>query len=88
MTQFLLGYTDSRGERTTRKVVPIGVRWGSSGEDSEEQWLLEATDLARGCTRCFRVQDITSLTPIFKHKRPIEWLFQSQGEMNAPFGSV
>jgi hypothetical protein len=54
----LIFYTNHRGERTWRKILPRGIRFAATEWHPEPQWLLDATDLERGVERSFAMQDI------------------------------
>jgi hypothetical protein len=54
----IIRYTNHRGETANRRIVPIGIRFGSTEWHPEQQWLLEAFDLDRDATRSFAMRDI------------------------------
>jgi hypothetical protein len=51
MTSFATGrvvyvrYVNWRGEESGRRILPHGMRWGSTEWHPEDQWLIQATDL-------------------------------------------
>jgi hypothetical protein len=51
-------YTNHRGETANRRIVPVGIRFGTTEWHTEPQWLLQATDLDRDATRTFAMKDI------------------------------
>jgi predicted DNA-binding transcriptional regulator YafY len=55
-----IDYTNYRGERSLRKIKPIGIVFAGSEWHSEPQWLLEAFDISRGADRVFALRDIHS----------------------------
>ena len=56
----LIDYTNYKGERTVRGVVPISIRFGKSEWHPEPQWLMLAHDLGRNAEREFAIKDIHS----------------------------
>jgi hypothetical protein len=48
-----IDYTNHRGERAWREVVPLAIRFGSTPWHEAEQWVLEAVELAKGGPRSF-----------------------------------
>ena len=57
----MIDYTNHRGERSVRGVVPISIRFGTSEwHRNEEQWLMRAHDLTRNAEREFAMKDIHS----------------------------
>lgn len=59
----LLDYTNHRGERATRIVLPVDLRFGTSPYHDGAQWFLEAYDVAKGADRSFAMRDIHSWKP-------------------------
>jgi hypothetical protein len=55
-----IDYTNWRGERSLRRIVPEGIYWGSNEWHPKEQWLLDARDLDKRETRAFAVKGIHS----------------------------
>lgn len=57
-----IDYTNYRGERSTRRILPInnGLRFGSNEYHTIEQWLLPALDVVKGQVREFAMSDIHS----------------------------
>lgn len=58
-----IDYTNYRGERSNRTILPVRVYWGSNEWHTEEQWLLEAHDLEKQALRHFALKDIHSWLP-------------------------
>ena len=54
----VIRYTNYRGETADRRIIPIGIRFGSCEWHPEEQWLLDAFDLDRGADRSFALKDV------------------------------
>ncbi len=59
-----IDYTNYRGERSLRKIVPDSVHWGSNEWHTEDQWLLYALDVEKQAMRHFAMKDIHSWTPV------------------------
>jgi len=53
-------YRNWRGIVAERRVIPQGVRWGSTEWHPEPQWLLLALDADKGEAREFAMRDILS----------------------------
>lgn len=53
-----IDYTNHRGERSTRKVIPRAVVWRLSPWHSEAQWILEVFDLDKQQYRDFAMVNI------------------------------
>jgi len=53
-----IDYTNWRGERAMRQVVPVNLHWGSTAFHPEPQWLLRAIDLQKDDSRDFAFRDI------------------------------
>ena len=57
----VLDYTNYRGERSLRRVQPLGgLAWSASPEHEEPQWLLECWDLDKQAHRTYAMADIHS----------------------------
>jgi predicted DNA-binding transcriptional regulator YafY len=54
----VIDYTNWRGERRERLVVPERLYFGSSPWHEGEQWLLEAADVASGETKTFAMSGV------------------------------
>lgn len=59
----IIDYTNWRGERALRLIVPIRVYWGSNDWHKDPQWLLDADDVEKAATRTFAMKDIHSWSP-------------------------
>ena len=55
-----IDYTNYRGERSTRKIVPKNIWFGKTEWHPEEQWLLDAIDIEKDAIRNFAMKDIHS----------------------------
>lgn len=51
-------YTNRRGETATRRIVPLCLYFGSTQWHPEQQWFLEAFDIAKQAIRLFAAADI------------------------------
>lgn len=61
----LIDYTNWRGERSKRAVIPQSIRFGISGWHTEPGWLMAALDIEKGEVREFAMADIHSwMSPI------------------------
>lgn len=55
----LVDYTNHRGERAVRAILPTGeMFWAATEWHPEEQWLFEGIDVERGCARTFAAKGI------------------------------
>ena len=57
-TVVFIDYTNHRGERAMRRVVPKRVWFGTTPWHGEPQWLLTAFDLDRQAQRDFALSEI------------------------------
>ena len=55
-----IDYTNWRGERAVRRVVPWEIVWSSNEWHPQEQWLLRAYDIEKKQTRYFAMSEIHS----------------------------
>lgn len=53
-----IDYTNYRGERTIRHILPLAWRFGHTEYHTEDQWLLRALDLDKQALRDYAVADI------------------------------
>jgi predicted DNA-binding transcriptional regulator YafY len=53
-----IDYTNYRGERSFRKIVPLSMRFGANEFHTEKQWLLLAYDLTKQAEREFAMDCI------------------------------
>jgi predicted DNA-binding transcriptional regulator YafY len=58
-----IDYTNWRGERSKRRIVPMGVSWENNEWHPETQWMLEALDVDKRERRTFALANIHSWTP-------------------------
>jgi predicted DNA-binding transcriptional regulator YafY len=56
----ILDYTNHKGERRERWVIPHRLYWGSTEYHPEPQWLLEAFDVEKQAIRTFAMDDVHS----------------------------
>lgn len=54
----IIDYTNWRGERGLRRIVPLSMHFENNEWHPETQWLLEADDVEKGETRTFAVVNI------------------------------
>lgn len=59
----VIDYTNYKGERGLRKIIPFGIDFTSNLWHPEEQYLLFALDVEKNTTRFFAMKDIHSWTP-------------------------
>jgi predicted DNA-binding transcriptional regulator YafY len=59
----IIDYTNYRGERALRKIIPNNLFFGISAYHPESQWLLEAWDIEKKASRTFAMKDIHSWKP-------------------------
>jgi hypothetical protein len=59
----MIDYVNWRGIRSFRTIIPGTIRFGSTAEHPEPQWLMEAVDTEKGAARTFAIKDIHSWTP-------------------------
>jgi hypothetical protein len=64
MREVIIDYTNWRGKRGLRRIIPIGVSFENNEYHLDTQWLLEAIDLndADHKTKTFALKDIRSWT--------------------------
>ena len=53
-------YTNYKGETRMRKIIPLNIEYKSTEWHKEEQWLLNAFDVAKQVDRSFALKDIKS----------------------------
>lgn len=56
----VISYTNWRGERGQRVIVPLTIRFESTQHHPDQQWILRAIDIDKGATRDFAMKDIHS----------------------------
>jgi len=64
-TEVIIDYTNWRGKRTLRRIIPIRVSFENNEYHPDTQWLLEAIDLndADHKVKTFALKDIHSWQP-------------------------
>lgn len=60
--EVLIDYTNYRGERGSRLIRPLSIRFEKTEYHPEIQWILRAIDINKGATRDFAIKDIHSWT--------------------------
>ena len=58
-----IDYTNWRGERSKRRIVPMRLTWENNEWHPETQWLLEALDVEKKEMRTFAFTNIHSWSP-------------------------
>jgi predicted DNA-binding transcriptional regulator YafY len=58
-----IDYTNWRGERSKRRIVPMGLSWENNEWHPETQWMLDAIDVDKKVSRTFALASIHSWTP-------------------------
>jgi hypothetical protein len=56
----LIDYTNHRGERAIRRIIPVSIRYATSEWHTRPQWLLIAFDLDKRAHRSFALKDVHS----------------------------
>lgn len=59
-----IDYTNYRGERRKRRVIPRCIEWENSERHTQMQWVLRALDVEKGEARGFAMKDIHSWKPV------------------------
>jgi len=59
----LLDYTNYRGERAIRRVIPQAFGWFKTEFHPEDQWMMRAYDLDKKVDRIYAMKDIHSWKP-------------------------
>lgn len=59
----VIDYTNHRGERGERKIIPMQMFFGASDWHDGIQWFLRALDVDKGAERVFAMKDIHSWRP-------------------------
>jgi hypothetical protein len=54
----VIDYTNHRGVRALRRILPLRVKFEASAWHPEAQWLLTAIDLVKGEVRAFALKDV------------------------------
>lgn len=58
-----IDYTNWRGERSKRRIVPLSLTWENNKWHPETQWMLNAIDVDKRQTRIFALASIHSWVP-------------------------
>jgi predicted DNA-binding transcriptional regulator YafY len=61
--EVVIDYTNWRGERSTRRIMPLSVVWENNEWHPETQWLLNAIDMHKRECRTFALANIHSWKP-------------------------
>lgn len=59
-----IDYTNWRGERALRVIIPVSIRFGKTSWHPEPQWLLRAWDEAKGELRDLALSGLHSWKPV------------------------
>lgn len=62
----VIDYTNYRGERSLRLIMPLRMEFKSTEWHAEPQWILEAIDLHKKEVRGFAVSEIRTWMPAEK----------------------
>jgi predicted DNA-binding transcriptional regulator YafY len=60
LREVVIDYTNWRGMRSSRRIRPWGIRFGSNEWHAQEQWLLHALDIEKDEDREFALASIHS----------------------------
>lgn len=65
MTQrsVIIDYTNHRGQKSQRRIIPIMIGLSATEWHPDEQWLLQAWDLDKRADRTFAMKDIHGWKP-------------------------
>jgi len=55
-----IDYTNYRGERATRRIVPVRMDWGKNQYHTKPCWMITALDCDKDEIRTFAIKDIHS----------------------------
>lgn len=66
VTAVVIDYTNWRGERSTRRIIPKQLLFQATTWHPDEQWLIRALDLDKGEARLFALSGVHSWEPIKK----------------------
>ena len=59
----IIDYTNWRGERAERRVIPYTLKWGSNEWHPEMQWMMLAHDVDKKLDRWFAMNAVHSWRP-------------------------
>lgn len=63
LKEVIIDYTNWRGERSLRRILPLETFFGLNEFHPGEQWLLKAIDVEKNVERVFAMKDIHSWKP-------------------------
>lgn len=78
-------YTNHRGVKGRRTVVPLSLYWGSNEWHTTPQYLMDAWDVDKTTKRTFAIKDIRNWTPYEKPK-PVRELSPEEYEAKVKAG--
>lgn len=55
-----IDYTNYKGERRKRRVIPLEIEFRETPDHKPAQWILQAYDVEKGARRSFAMKDIHS----------------------------
>jgi predicted DNA-binding transcriptional regulator YafY len=58
----IIDYTNWRGERSLRRIIPLSIQFENSEWHPDTQWILYAVDIDRGASREFAMANVHSWT--------------------------
>jgi predicted DNA-binding transcriptional regulator YafY len=64
MCQVRIDYTNWKGERGVRVIIPYSIVFDANEFHKEEQWLLEAFDVSKNVMRTFAMKGIHLWEPV------------------------
>lgn len=79
----VFGYTNWRGEFSSRRAVPIRIFFGATEHHPEPQWLMEAQDLDKGAVRIFAVREMLGQQVCAAHIRRVQELASALEALSA-----
>lgn len=60
----LIDYTNWKGERRERRIMPLTIKFGTNEWHRDRQWLLFAIDVEAAAHREFALKDIHNWRPV------------------------
>jgi len=71
--EVIIDYTNWKGVRRPRRILPMGIKLAHNEYHPEEQWLLEAMDLEDGYTvKTFSLKDVHSWASVLLSESVVE----------------
>lgn len=67
-----IDYTNHRGDRSRRRIIPRNFTFGVTSFYAVPQWLLAAFDVGKQAMRVFSMQNIHSWEPALDEVAPLE----------------